>query len=166
MLRLHGQTALARACGALEGVGAEVARELAGARVRVEGLGYMNDDPADVDVLYACVREDEGCAALQRAAAVVRGALDRAGMLDERQKEQGLKLHATVINTKHRRQQKTLDPATGEDLPQERISFDARRVLAEFGGFYFGDMDVRCFHLSKRGSYDSDGYFSKVVTIP
>ena len=91
------------------------------------------------------------------------------------------KLHATVVNTRHRRQnhrnlgtQPDLDstkggPATPQSQHQQpnqrykqRTPFDGRWLLANHGDLDLGVQQVSQVHLSQRGQYEDDGYYKHI----
>merc|ERR1711934_1238501 len=63
--------------------------------VTIEGLEYMNDDPGEVDVLYAKVQEHSG--RLQEAANKVVERFVASGLM--KQEYDRVKLHCTLINS-------------------------------------------------------------------
>jgi hypothetical protein len=72
--------------------------------VVVKGVDYMNDDPSNVDVLFARTSLADGSDGLQRFADAVAAAFREAGMLDPPPgggaESSSVKLHATLINSK------------------------------------------------------------------
>ena len=89
-----------------------------------------------------------------------------------------VKLHATVLNTRHRRhtqynqqeqpaadntsrQQHTQNQQPGQRHPQ-RTAFDGRWLLANYGDLDLGVQHVKQVHLSQRGQYSEDGYYKDI----
>jgi hypothetical protein len=73
--------------------------------IGTKGLEIMNDDPSSVDVLYLKIQDNEG-----RVAKVVNLILEtfhNAGLVSRSEFEKGVKLHATVFNTRYRNQPQT-----------------------------------------------------------
>jgi hypothetical protein len=82
-----------------------------------------------------------------------------------------VKLHATIINTRHRRpdreqqqQQQESEAAAGSRhrRPQqpERRGFNGQKLLVDWRDIDLGDFEVPAVHISQRGVYDasSGGY--------
>ena len=92
-----------------------------------------------------------------------------------------VKLHTTVLNTRHRqrtqnnkdsqpasdntsRQQHTQHQQQGQGHPQ-RTAFDGRWLLANYGDFDLGVQHVKQVHLSQRGQYSHDGYYKHIDNL-
>ena len=127
----------------------------------IEGLEIMNDDPADVDVLYGKVRDESGI--LQN---IVDGIVEKfvqSGLM--RREYDRVKLHATLLNTLFRRDQGDL----GDRDRKERESFDARALLDRFSELSLGRVSLTELHLSQRraGRRTNSGYYlpSAVLSI-
>jgi hypothetical protein len=92
-----------------------------------------------------------------------------------------VKLHATVINTRHRRsapgaaaasaaaaavsgQRQGGRGGSGSDRNQQqhqqRVGFDGRQLLQDWSGIDLGLYEVPAVHLSVRGEYDASGYYA------
>lgn len=67
-----------------------------------------------------------------------------------------VKLHATVINSLHRKD-------VSKDKPwkryRKRVSFDARPILKKYKDYYFGTQPLTTLHLSDKSSVDQTGYY-------
>lgn len=122
----------------------------------------MNDDPAEVDVLYMKLRDVDG--RFQRFA---DGLVDRfvaSGLM--RRQYDAVKLHVTLMNTLFRR-----DPGSASGTAQSRgrparESFDASGLLSRLGDFEFArGVRIGSVHLSQRYSTGSDGYYSCAATM-
>ena len=127
----------------------------------IEGLEIMNDDPADVDVLYGKVRDESGI--LQN---IVDGIVEKfvqSGLM--RRDYDRVKLHVTLLNTLFRKDQGDL----GDRDRKERESFDGREVLERFNEVSLGRMELSQLHLSQRraGRRTNSGYYlpSAVLSI-
>ncbi|XP_057527923.1 uncharacterized protein LOC130806743 isoform X2 [Amaranthus tricolor] len=101
MLKLWNKERIHAAMQVLQNVSSELA-EVLGNRplfVRLKGLNCMKGSPAKAQVLYIPVEEigDEG--RLLRACQIIIDAYVKAGLVLEKDKQQKLKLHATVMNT-------------------------------------------------------------------
>ncbi len=123
-------------------------------KVSLKGLEYMNDDPSQVDVLYAKVKQVNNQNHIQLIADDLMNKFCKSG-LSKRQYD-SVKLHATVMNTL-KRQDNNCD--TNNVVKLVRESFDARNILAQFGDYDFGVYDLSEIHLSVRHSYAANGYY-------
>ncbi|KAK3576538.1 hypothetical protein CHS0354_018044 [Potamilus streckersoni] len=130
----------------------------------VRGLEYMNDDPAEVDVLYAKVDDDS-----DRLQMLVDRIVDSfAGNNLMQHQYDRVKLHITVMNTIFRK-----DPSGTTQAPQrqknrgtrERESFFATNILKKFGDYNFGDYHINTVHLSQRYSTGPEGYYTCAGSI-
>lgn len=129
-----------------------------GVKVHIRGLEYMNDDPSQVDVLYAKIDtgRDER---LQEIADRLMQRFVESG-LSKKQFDR-VKLHATVMNTLRRQQ----DNDDEQDVRKERVAFDARNVLKLYGNFDFGEHTLSQVHISLRFSTARDSYYECVHKI-
>ncbi|XP_060565839.1 activating signal cointegrator 1 complex subunit 1-like [Ruditapes philippinarum] len=131
--------------------------------VQLHGLEYMNDDPSEVDVLYAKVKDTSD--RLQILADRLVDKFTSTGLMQREYDK--VKLHITVMNTLFRK-----DP-TGTDEPvrkqdrgrRERESFNAINLLKKFGDYRFGEDTVNIVHLSQRHSFGKDGYYTCAGTL-
>jgi activating signal cointegrator complex subunit 1 len=141
-------------------------------KVRIKGLEYMNDDPSEVDVLYAKVEpiSDEASSLENSAIQKISDALMQkfvASGLSKKQYDR-VKLHATIMNSLM-----TTDPSGTSTVTRkankladrDRESFDARNILKLFGDFDFGTYVLNEIHLSIRYSSGSDGFYDHVSKI-
>lgn len=79
-----------------------------------------------------------------------------------------VKLHATIINTRHRRhdreqQQQQDEAAAGKHRrPQqpERRGFNGQKLLQDWRDIDLGEYEVPSVHISKRGVYGSSGCYA------
>eukprot|EP00002_Diphylleia_rotans_P027967 TRINITY_DN5630_c0_g1_i6.p1 TRINITY_DN5630_c0_g1~~TRINITY_DN5630_c0_g1_i6.p1 ORF type:complete len:316 (-),score=66.41 TRINITY_DN5630_c0_g1_i6:16-963(-) len=109
-------------------------------RILLKGLEYMNDDPSKVDVLYAQVQDlSEGRKLKRICDETIRHFQEANLFVDERD----LKIHATILNTAYRARQGS-----------ERIPFDARPILEQFGDYYLGSVPIHEMILAKRGDFE------------
>ena len=69
-----------------------------------------------------------------------------------------VKLHCTLMNTTFRRSNDANSSTT-------RTSFDASRILVKYQDFDFGRISVQEIHLSQKGSYAADGYYSPAEKV-
>jgi activating signal cointegrator complex subunit 1 len=86
-----------------------------------------------------------------------------------------VKLHVTVINSLMRKEsQQNVEASMSQsqsqsqsgDQNKERVSFDARNVLKQFGDFDFGVYTLREIHLSVRFTTNANtGYYDYVSKV-
>uniref|UniRef100_A0A8D8XG39 Activating signal cointegrator 1 complex subunit 1 n=1 Tax=Cacopsylla melanoneura TaxID=428564 RepID=A0A8D8XG39_9HEMI len=129
-------------------------------KIKLKGLEIMNDDPAEVDILYAKVVDESGL--VQKLCDDVVQYFIRLHLISKAyQKYDTVKLHVTLMNTKYRiRHQATNDPGS-----EKRTTFNAKEILDSLGDFDFGETFVYCVHLSQRHTSDIDGYFKSSGVI-
>lgn len=125
--------------------------------VRLKGLECLRGSRAKAQVLYAPVEEIGNEGRLPRACQIITDAFVKAGLVLEKDVGQKLKMHATVMNTTHRRDRRRM---------RKRDTFDARGILEQFGSEFWGDYHIREAHLSQRFFYDENGYYHCCVSIP
>lgn len=132
--------------------------------IHIKGLEYMNDDPSQVDVLYAKV-EDSSNRIQQIADNLMFRFVDSG--LSKKQFDR-VKLHATIMNSLLTKDNDN-DPGGEQQQQQkslkERESFDARNILNLFGEFDFGVYKLNEIHLSIRYSSGNDSYYDYVTKI-
>eukprot|EP00741_Cyanophora_paradoxa_P018084 tig00021037_g17461.t1 len=160
MLRLYGAGARRDAEAALQRCAKAVERELGKKPLSVglSGLDYMCDDRGEVDVLYAKV--GTGLDRLSRLCDAVMAEFRTAGLVDEQQSSRALKLHATLMNSKYRK-----NDAPAERAP--RVSFDASGILRDFASFDFGEVKLTGVELSRRGGKDpATLYYPREAVLP
>jgi len=131
-------------------------------KVNIRGLEYMNDDPSNVDVLYAQVRQT-GQDSIQKIADSLMETFISSG-LSKKQFDR-VKLHATVMNSLLRQDPSGTTEPTSKSENKNRESFDARNILKYFGDFDFGWYDLEEIHLSLRFSSGHNGYYECVRKI-
>lgn len=134
---------------------------------RVKGLEYMNDDPNNVDVLYAKVELIHDPERLQ---ILVDRLVDKFTASGFMQREHDhVKLHITVMNTLMRK-----DPSGAPlpwkqdrkgDIRKDRESFNAVNVMKKFKDYDFGELHINKLHLSQRYGTDCTGYYASAGSI-
>lgn len=133
--------------------------------VDIQGLEYMNDDPAAVDVLYAKIQPGPEADNLQM---LVDRLVEKfvAANLIQRQYER-VKLHITVMNTLFRKDTcGTSEPQRNPRMPQkDRESFNAVSILEKFGKFGFGSYNIDRIELSQRHSTSQSGYYESSARL-
>ncbi|KAK3002387.1 hypothetical protein RJ639_021049, partial [Escallonia herrerae] len=108
--------------------------------ISLKGLECMRGSLAKARVLYAPVEEVGGEDRLFHACQVIIDAFVEAGLVLEKDIHQKLKLHATLMNARHRNRKKRI---------RKFDSFDARGVFEQFGSEEWGEYLIREAHLSK-----------------
>ena len=138
-------------------------------RVKLEGIDYMNDDPTQVNVVYANVVDMSDKKCLQSIVDDLFDRFQESGLIrdkhqfDRMNAESKVKLHVTLMNTSFRR--KEMDRIKG---PTDRTanSFNAEGVLNKFKNYYFGQIIVQTIEISIRHSnHGKDGYYSHISRI-
>merc|ERR1712083_730992 len=111
-----------------------------------------NDDPGEVDVVYA-----NDCDELQTLADGIVSKFAETGLMP-RQFDR-VKLHMTVLNTIFRKEDG--DGLEQEQKEEQRETLDARGLLQLFGDFPFGSIDLKEIHLSQRraGRRTKENYY-------
>jgi len=126
--------------------------------IRLQGLDCMRGPLAKARVLYVPVEEigDEG--RLLRACQVITDAFVKAGLVLEKDAKQSLKLHATVMNARHRKRK--------DKWKNKMETFDAREIHKQFGNQDWGEYLIPEAHLSQRFVFDQSGYYRCCASIP
>ena len=119
--------------------------------ISVQGLEIMNDDPAEVDVIYAQILDKSG--KLQELADFIVGEFAKTGLMP-RQFDR-VKLHMTVLNTLFRKDEEFSEEEKG------RETLDARQILEVFGDKSFASVTLKEVHLSQRraGKRTKENYY-------
>lgn len=124
----------------------------------------MNDDPANVDVLYAKteVVDQETNHQVQKLSDDIVDYFAKNGLM--KKDYEHVKLHATLLNTRYRRDP---SPEKRNQRFTKRKSFDARTILEKFGEFEFGLQGLETVQLSNRSTVGPDGYYgcNGLVTV-
>ncbi|XP_071901475.1 uncharacterized protein [Coffea arabica] len=117
----------------------------------------MKGSFAKARVLYAPVEEIGGEERLLRACQVIIDAFVEAGLVLERDATHKLKLHATVMNVRHRKRKMRT---------RKFDFFDARSIADQYGSEDWGVYVIREAHLSERFRFDENGYYHCCTSIP
>ncbi|XP_054781334.1 uncharacterized protein LOC129288662 isoform X2 [Prosopis cineraria] len=117
----------------------------------------MKGSQAKARVLYAPVEEVGSEGRLLLACQIIIDAYVEAGLVLENDFNQKLKLHATVMNARHRKRMKRKGKFD---------SFDARGIFEQYGSEDWGEYPIREVHLSQRFSFDENGYYHCCASIP
>ncbi|GLJ30712.1 hypothetical protein SUGI_0608700 [Cryptomeria japonica] len=161
MLKLWNKERVAVAAEVLQKVSSQLKEALEDCPVAVslKGLEIMRGKPAKAHVLYAPVEEVGGGDCLQRACRVIIDAFVEAGLVMEKDATSALKLHATLMNTSHRKMKKS-------KRDRRNLPFDARPVMELYGSENWGQYVIHEAHLSQRFKYDDNGYYHCCSSIP
>lgn len=130
-------------------------------KLRLAGIEYMNDDPAEVDVLYAKVHFSQGDNILQTLVDNIVDYFSESGLMDKQYEK--VKLHVTVMNTLFRDKRGGYEDFKGRD--KRRQTFNAVPVLERFRDFDFGEDVVDTIHLSQRLTYSKSGYYQDTYSV-
>ncbi|KAI3935005.1 hypothetical protein MKW98_009924 [Papaver atlanticum] len=159
MLKLWNKERIAAAAEVLQRVSSKVIDALNNRplSIRLKGLENMRGSLLKAKILYIPVEEIGGEGRLLRACQIIIDAYVEAGLVLEKDAGQTLKLHATVMNARHRkRKYKTRSVDT----------FDAREVMKKYGSEEWGEYLIREAHLSQRFCFDNDGYYHRCGSFP
>ncbi|PIN13697.1 Transcription coactivator complex, P50 component (LigT RNA ligase/phosphodiesterase family) [Handroanthus impetiginosus] len=159
MLKLWNKDRVKTAAEVLQSVSPKVMEALENRPIliRLKGLECMRGSLAKARILYAPIEEigDEG--RLLRACQVITDAFVEAGLVIEKDVQQKLKLHATLMNARHRKRRKR---------SRKVDSFDARGIFDLYGSEEWGEYPIREAHLSQRFAFDENGYYHCCASIP
>ncbi|KAK7261789.1 hypothetical protein RIF29_28109 [Crotalaria pallida] len=160
MLKLWNKDRVKTATEVLQSISSKVLEALDNRplSVRLKGLDCMKGSLAKTRVLYAPVEEIGSEERLLRACQVIIDAYVGAGLVLENDAKQRLKLHATVMNARHRKRSKW--------WRKKVDSFDARGIFKQYGSEEWGQYLIREAHLSQRFSFDENGYYHCCASIP
>ncbi|KAL6568171.1 hypothetical protein OROHE_003855 [Orobanche hederae] len=125
--------------------------------IRLKGLECMRGSKAKAHILYAPVEEIGSEERLLRACQVIADAFVEAGLVIQKDVQQKLKLHATVMNAHHRKRKKR---------SRKLDSFDARGIFDLYGSEEWGEYPICEAHLSQRFVFDENGYYHCCASIP
>ncbi|CDO98005.1 unnamed protein product [Coffea canephora] len=159
MLKLWNKDLLRAAAEVLQSISSEVIQALDSRPVSIQlkGLECMKGSFAKARVLYAPVEEIGGEERLLRACQVIIDAFVEAGLVLERDATHKLKLHATVMNVRHRKRKMRT---------RKFDFFDARSIADQYGSEDWGVYVIREAHLSERFRFDENGYYHCCTSIP
>ncbi|KAE9585884.1 putative K domain, cyclic phosphodiesterase [Lupinus albus] len=160
MLKLWNKDRVKTATEVLQSISSKVLEALDNRplSIRLKGLDCMKGSLAKARVLYAPVEEIGSEGRLLRACQIIIDAYVDAGLVLEGDAKQRLKLHATVMNARHRKR--------GKWTKKSSDSFDARGIFKRYGSEDWGQYLIREAHLSQRFSFDEHGYYHCCASIP
>ncbi|XP_037410112.1 activating signal cointegrator 1 complex subunit 1 [Triticum dicoccoides] len=159
MLKLWNKDRISQASEVLQSISSQVneALENRPISIQLKGLTCMKGSPARARVVYAPVLEIGGEGRLVRACKVITDAFVKSGLVLERDARQELRLHATIMNVRHRKSKKS---------NRRNNSFDARNIFRQYGEQDWGEYPVPAVHLSQRFKFDEGGYYHCCCSIP
>ncbi|KAH0982578.1 hypothetical protein GBA52_009755 [Prunus armeniaca] len=159
MLKLWNKDRVHAAIEVLQSVSSKVIEALDNrpVSIRLQGLNCMRGSLAKAGVVYAPVEEIGSEGRLLRACQVITDAYTKAGLVLEKDANQKLKLHATVMNARHRKR---------KNRTRKVQSFDARGIFKQYGSEEWGEYLIRGAHLSQRFVFDDNGYYHCCASIP
>ncbi|CAJ0957608.1 unnamed protein product, partial [Mesorhabditis belari] len=117
--------------------------------VQVVGLEIMNDDPANVNVLYGTVKGDF----VQKVANVVRDLFAENDLCENDKLD--VKLHMTLMNSRY----------IAEENHKKRPTFDAKELLKEMGDFNFGEMTINKVLISSMTTEGPNGFYESLASL-
>ncbi|KAJ6308995.1 hypothetical protein OIU76_018565 [Salix suchowensis] len=158
MLKLWNKERVNAASGVLKSISSKVIDALDNQPIfiKLKGLDTMRGSLSRARVLYAPVEEIGSEGRLLRACQVIINAFVEAGLVLEKDAKQKLKLHATVMNARHRKGKRR----------RKNDSFDARGIFKQFGSEDWGEYLICEAHLSQRFVYDENGFYHCCASIP
>jgi len=127
-------------------------------KLRLQGIEYMNDDPGEVDVLYAKVQPLDEAHDVQSFVDELVETLISEGYLKKQYDR--VKLHATIMNTLFR------DSERETSRKKKRITFDAQPILELFSEYFFGEIVVGSLDVCIRKTFDCDGLYKVALPLP
>eukprot|EP00094_Tigriopus_californicus_P002894 TCALIF_02791-PA protein Name:"Similar to Ascc1 Activating signal cointegrator 1 complex subunit 1 (Mus musculus)" AED:0.18 eAED:0.18 QI:0/0.33/0.14/0.57/1/1/7/0/1037 len=132
--------------------------------LEIKGLEIMNDDPSDVNVLYAKV--GSGLEKLQQLADKLVDCFIDAGLMSRKYDQ--VKIHMTIMNSSYRSNDHVEFMDKNQDSSRDQQSFDARPIMKKYGDNFFAHVKVNEIHLSQLRSErrTSDNYYMPSVVIP
>ncbi|CAL1545826.1 unnamed protein product [Lymnaea stagnalis] len=136
-------------------------------QVPICGLEYMNDDPAEVDVLYAKVQPGKSSQRLQELVDIIVNKFTSEGVV--KREHDHVKMHVTVMNTLMRKDPSAIsENQSAKHGIKLRESFDAREILKTFQDFNFGSQHIASIQLSQRHSTNVNGYYNcaSYISLP
>ncbi|PKU64126.1 uncharacterized protein LOC110111761 isoform X2 [Dendrobium catenatum] len=159
MLKLWNKDRVALATKILKDISLKVSDALENrpVSIRLRGLACMKGSPANAHVVYAPIEEVSGDGRLLRACQVIIDAYVEAGLVLEKDARHSLKLHATLMNARHRKR---------KFRTRRNDSFDARDIFKRYGSEDWGEYAIREAHLSQRFVFDESGYYHCCGSIP
>uniref|UniRef100_A0A2L2YCP3 Activating signal cointegrator 1 complex subunit 1 n=1 Tax=Parasteatoda tepidariorum TaxID=114398 RepID=A0A2L2YCP3_PARTP len=150
MLTLLDKREMEEAKAALNDCASEITKMLGQRRLEldIKGIEYMNDDDAEVDVLYAKVIETDGSNVLKIIAEKLAETFSNMNLAP---RHYSVKLHLTLLKSR--------------SYNEKRSSFDARPILQKFKDYEFGQMEVTEIHISTRHTGHNNKYYSPSALI-
>ncbi|KAJ6795523.1 A-kinase anchor protein 7 isoforms delta and gamma [Iris pallida] len=159
MLKLWNKDRVAAATEVLQKISSKVNAALDNRPVFIslKGLECMRGSAAKARVVYAPIEEIGGEGRLLQACQVIIQSYVEAGLVLEKDARQALKLHATLMNARHRKRKKRTRKVDG---------FDARGIFSRYGSEDWGNYLIKEAHLSKRFMFEESGYYHCCASIP
>lgn len=131
--------------------------------VCVRGVEYMNDDPSEVDVLYAKVSLPDASHRLQSFLDELVATLASSDFL--KAQYDNVKIHITIMNTLFRERRREATASKNDSRKMQRVTFDARKILQEFSDFNFGEVKIESLDISVKGSFANDGEYKRAGRV-
>ncbi|KAG1676668.1 Activating signal cointegrator 1 complex subunit 1 [Nymphon striatum] len=131
----------------------------------LKGLEYMNDDPSEVDVLYAKVLPSNSSNLLPSLQVIVDHIAEkfkRSGLMIKQYDH--VKIHATIMNTLFRSEKDKSDSDKSRGF-KTRECFNANMIMQKYKEFEFGEIMWNEVHLSQRYTTAQSGYYKATAKI-
>ncbi|GAB2225601.1 hypothetical protein Droror1_Dr00006398 [Drosera rotundifolia] len=159
MLKLWNEERVHSALEVFQSISSRVIEALDGRPifVRLTGLECMKGSLRNAQVLYIPIEEIGSEGRLMHACKVITDAYIKAGLVLEKDATRLLKLHATVMNSRHRVMNSRHRRRTRG--PKKNVPFDATGIFQQYGSEEWGDYNIGEVHLSQRFVYDESGYY-------
>ena len=132
----------------------------------------MNDDPTQVNVVYAKVHDMSDNQCLQSIADYLYSRFEESQLLcrshdfNKVNPDCKVKLHVTLMNTSFRQRDDKQDWRRDRGRTPTDNYFDASGILNKFKDYYFGEIIVETIEISIRSSsLGRNGYYSHTSRI-
>ena len=176
MLRLYGDDDIKKATETLKKCSKFVEENFSGStsdfdcRIHIKGMQIMNDDPSRVNVLYLGIERDVFSEKLLQLIDYCSQQFVLVGLCTSKETENNRKLHATLMNTKWRKDFTEPDPVDDDDellarRPDARLTFDATEILNKYENIDLGHHKLMRLEVSTMQEKGETGYFDAVHSI-
>ncbi|KAK6631955.1 hypothetical protein RUM44_006985 [Polyplax serrata] len=139
-------------------------------KLEMKGIEYMNDDPAEVDVLYGKIESKPDANLLQYLTNIIVEYFTQHKLIKASER-QDVKLHVTLMNTLFREEepeeinQEIAGLKRTKTIRKQRSTFNAVNILQKFQNYYFGQQDLKTIELSVRFSTGKNGYYKSSAVV-
>lgn len=132
--------------------------------IELSGLEIMNDDPGEVDVIYARLTPNDGADKLQRLSDSLVDTFVSAGLMSRQYNR--VKLHVTLMNAKWLRTERGGGAGAGR-ADECKATIDSRPIFSAFADRHFAAFQLDQIHLSQRhaSGRTKDGYYQASAVL-